>query len=558
MDQPTTRWGLVPLVLCFALLLAAPVAMAASDGLPAVYVYEERGEVEVITSLGAYLFSVEDAALRSAYLYYETWGAQGGELVPGTTTQLVQVDAEALGGAAPILKQERPILRRLLSLRFSFPLLSYIAYREYAPGTTFPFSIEGQDEGFELLFAERDATGKAIVEFGGSVGGLDVVKRFIFEDVPYYAVGVEIEATNPGDAAVDLKLNTAGYTPGGSGPALVYLFDGVRSDVARERGAYARFEGIGLVDKRTVFFLGADASSELSPFVAPTTDVSARFGVSWQVAPGTQTVNFTLYGGRRRFLLMEDAGIEAVDDPGTAARLIVPIVRFLELLHRTTGNYGWAIILFTLMTRIVLFPLMRKQYHSIAKTQRIQPRLKKIQERYKNDRQMMQQKTLEIYKKEGVNPMGGCLPMLIQLPIIFVIWRAMLYASEQIHLSPGFLWIPDLSLHDPLFILVIVTTAIMIVQQKFMSPMGTGDAKGVQKYMGYFFPVMMAVLLWRFPAGLWLYYLLTTGAQVGQQAIVNWEMARAGDGPSALSADEDDLDLEMEESDGDEGASEGD
>jgi len=535
MDQPTTRWGLVPLVLCFALLLAAPVAMAASDGLPAVYVYEERGEVEVITSLGAYLFSVEDAALRSAYLYYETWGAQGGELVPGTTTQLVQVDAEALGGAAPILKQERPILRRLLSLRFSFPLLSYIAYREYAPGTTFPFSIEGQDEGFELLFAERDATGKAIVEFGGSVGGLDVVKRFIFEDVPYYAVGVEIEATNPGDAAVDLKLNTAGYTPGGSGPALVYLFDGVRSDVARERGAYARFEGIGLVDKRTVFFLGADASSELSPFVAPTTDVSARFGVSWQVAPGTQTVNFTLYGGRRRFLLMEDAGIEAVDDPGTAARLIVPIVRFLELLHRTTGNYGWAIILFTLLTRVILYPLMRKQYHSMARMQKLQPKLRKIQERFREDRQLQQQKLMELYKREGVNPFGGCLPMFVQIPLLVLLWRAIFYSSEQMHLSSGFMWLADLSVRDPYYILVVLTTAVMLVQQRMMTPMTAGgEGGGSSKLIGYVFPLFMAVFFASFPAGLWLYYFLTTVLQVGQQAIVNWELGRSEAGKLAV------------------------
>ena len=116
--------------------------------------------------------------------------------------------------------------------------------------------------------------------------------------------------------------------------------------------------------------------------------------------------------------------------------------------------------------------------------------------------------------------------MVIQLPIIIVIWRALLYASEQIHLSPGFLWVPDLSLHDPYFILVIVTTLIMMAQQYFMSPM-TSDAAGPQKYMGYFFPLLMAFMLWRFPAGLWLYYLLTTAAQVGQQAFVNWEMARA-------------------------------
>jgi YidC/Oxa1 family membrane protein insertase len=171
--------------------------------------------------------------------------------------------------------------------------------------------------------------------------------------------------------------------------------------------------------------------------------------------------------------------------------------------------------------------------------------LKRVQARYKDTKEEMQKKTLEIYRKEKVNPMSGCFPMVIQLPIIIVIWRALLYASEQIHLSPGFLWLPDLSLHDPYFILVVLTTLVMLLQQHFMTPMTTTDAAGPQKYMGYFFPLMMGFLLWKFPSGLWLYYLLTTAAQVGQQAFVNWEMARANAGQAALSDDEyDDLDKE--------------
>ena len=143
--------------------------------------------------------------------------------------------------------------------------------------------------------------------------------------------------------------------------------------------------------------------------------------------------------------------------------------------------------------------------------------------------------------------------MIIQLPIIIVIWRALLYASEQIHLSPGFLWVSDLSLHDPYFILVIVTTLIMLLQQYFMSPMTSPDAAGPQKYMGYFFPLMMGFLLWKFPAGLWLYYLLTTAAQVGQQAFVNWEMARAS-ANQVVVPDDDFIDVDetaTENNDGD-------
>ena len=233
---------------------------------------------------------------------------------------------------------------------------------------------------------------------------------------------------------------------------------------------------------------------------------------------------------------------------------MIPVIQFLNMLYRATGNYGWAIILFTLLTRIVLFPLMRKQYHSMAKMQKVQPKMKRVQERFKDDKKLQQQKVMELYRKEGVNPMSGCLPLLVQLPILILIWRAILYSAELIHVSPGFLWIPDLSMHDPFFILVILTTGIMLVQQWLMTPR-LGEAAGSQKYFGYVFPLIMAVLLWRFPAGLWLYYLLTTGAQVVQQAIVNRETANADVGRLG-SVEEDEADSDDETGEEDAGAEE--
>ena len=529
-----------------ALLASVAWSAAAVDGpLPAIYVYEERGEVEVVTSLASYLFSEAEADLRSVYLYYETWGSAGGELIQGMETSLIQVDPEKLERQEPILKEDRPILRRLLAMRLSFPLNSFIARREPVPGATFPFTFEGQDAPFTLVRAERNADGLAVVEFAGVVAGVDVVKRFLIEDVSYYSINVEIEVANPGETPVELRMNAGGYTPGGGAPSLVYLFDGVRSEERRDPELYSQFGGLGLVSKGTVMFLAPDDGTAITPFVAPATDVSWRFGATWEVSPGTQLQSFLLYGGRRRFLLMEEAGLEAVDDPGIAARLIVPVVRFLDLLFRATGNYGWAIILFTILTRVVLYPLMRKQYHSMARMQKLQPKLRKIQERYREDRQLQQQKLMELYKREGVNPFGGCLPMLVQLPLLVLLWRAIFYSSEQMHLSSGFLWLADLSVRDPYYILVILTTAIMIVQQRLMTPT-TGDAGPSGKLMGYIFPLFMAVFFASFPAGLWLYYFLTTALQVGQQAIVNWELARAEVGTAS------DLTAELlEEVDGD-------
>ena len=190
---------------------------------------------------------------------------------------------------------------------------------------------------------------------------------------------------------------------------------------------------------------------------------------------------------------------------------------------------------------------MRKQYHSMAKMQKLTPKMQQLRQRFKDDRQLQQQKLMELYKKEGVNPMGGCLPMVIQLPILVLLWKAILYSAEQIHLSPGFLWLSDLSLRDPYFILVILTTAVMMLQSKLMTPMTAGEGSGSQKYMGYIFPVFMAVFLYNFPAGLWLYYFLTTILQVGQQYFVNWELARAEEGAPTVSASADALEEDQQD-----------
>jgi YidC/Oxa1 family membrane protein insertase len=122
--------------------------------------------------------------------------------------------------------------------------------------------------------------------------------------------------------------------------------------------------------------------------------------------------------------------------------------------------------------------------------------------------------------------LGGCLPLLVQLPLLVLLWKAILYSTEEIHLSAGFLWMADLSLRDPYFIFVVVTTAAMILQQKLMTPVTTGDSRNAA-FIGYVFPIVMAIFLWNFPAGLWMYYFLTTIFQVAQQYIVNRELAHA-------------------------------
>jgi len=465
---------------------------------------EFDGELLVTTPLGNYVFSEDGGTLRSVLLTFAPYGSNVAELVAGTTT-----NAETLA-------------------------------RAYLAGAEFPFDLLYEDVSFEYTLAEPvyTDTGAIVIEFLGQGDGISVVKRFQIEPDALYTLTAEVEITSTEALTEPVHLVVSNYTPTEKGRQLTYLFDDKPGTAQLAPGSYFSFQGLGLMDDEIVFFLNPDEATPVLPF-AELTDAGTRtIGVQLSVSSGTSTYRFLLYGGRRRFISMEAAGIEALDQAGAFSQAMVYVIRLLNWLYKYTGNYGWSIILFTIIMRIILFPLMRKQYHSMARIQQIQPRLKRIQARYKDNKEEMQKKTLEIYRKEKVNPMSGCLPMVIQLPIIIVIWRALLYASELIHLSPGFLWVPDLSLHDPYFILVVVTTLIMMAQQYFMSPMTTTDSKGPQKYMGYFFPLLMAFMLWRFPAGLWLYYLLTTAAQVGQQAFVNWEMARAGGGQVGVPDDE--------------------
>jgi YidC/Oxa1 family membrane protein insertase len=496
---------------CLGLAMLSCAAVAAPRDI--TYVTLERDgvrEVEVETPLARIILSEQGGVMKSAFLSFAPYGSTVSELVPGTTTN-VKTFA-----------------------------------RQYVADAIFPFalSVNGEREGrYQLIDVGVDeATGVFRAVFQGSVAGTAIEKRYTIAPDAVYTIGFELSVNNPTAAAAQVQMTVGNYVQKAGGLEITYLFDGQPGTQLLARESYQAFGGAGLMDKQTVFFLSPGAGATMLPTFERTASGSQHFGFAFTAEPQAKTsAKSMLYGGRRRFLLMQEAGLQALDRPGVGARLMIPVIQFIDILFRATGNYGWAIILFTILSRVLLYPLMNKQMHSMAKLQRLQPKMKRVQERFKDDKQLLQQRLMELYKKEGINPMSGCLPMVIQLPIIFIIWRAILYAGERIHLSPGFLWMPDLSLYDPYFILVILTTAIMIVQQWKLTPQTGSDGAPGAKYFGYVFPVLMAILLWRFPAGLWLYYLLTTGAQAAQQALVNRQLARSDRLAAATS--EGDLDL---------------
>ena len=203
---------------------------------------------------------------------------------------------------------------------------------------------------------------------------------------------------------------------------------------------------------------------------------------------------------------------------GAIAKLML---KGIVLIHSFLPNYGWALILFTLFLKLVLFPLTYSSSVSMAKMQSLQPKMKAIKKKYKNTKDMEQRKLMNmeimaLYKQEKVNPAGGCLPILLQLPILFGFFR-LLSVSINVRHEPWILWITDLSKKDPYYVLPILMGVTQFIQQR-MTPSG-GDE--TQKKLMYIMPVVMTVMFASFPSGLNLYWCFSNVLQIGQQHIIN-------------------------------------
>lgn len=254
----------------------------------------------------------------------------------------------------------------------------------------------------------------------------------------------------------------------------------------------------------------------------------ALAGPAQTLQPGGEAAQrFALYAGPKDLDLLKEAGpdLDNILDLGWFDVLARPALYLLRFLYRFSGNYGLAIILVTLLQKIVFHPLTVKSLRSMQAMQALQPKLAALQERYKNNPKKKQQETMELYKKHGVNPMGGCLPMLLQIPIFIALYNA-LSSSVEMWRAP-FLWIKDLSQPDALFtvdiwglknypfnLLALLMGASMFVQQK-MAP-AVGDPRQA-KMMLYLMPTVFTFMFWTFPSGLVLYWLVNNILQIGQQ-----------------------------------------
>ena len=192
--------------------------------------------------------------------------------------------------------------------------------------------------------------------------------------------------------------------------------------------------------------------------------------------------------------------------------LSIPIFMVMSLIHHIVGNWGWSIILVTLLIKLVLYPLSAKSYHSMAKMRRLQPRMQQLRETHAGDREAIGKATMQLYKKEGVSPLGGCLPIVVQIPIFIGLYY-MLLASVELRQAPFIFWIKDLSAADPYFVLPIIMGISMFVQQR-LSP---SPPDPLQAKLFMLMPVLFTVLFLHFPSGLVLYWIVNNVVSILQQ-----------------------------------------
>jgi YidC/Oxa1 family membrane protein insertase len=246
---------------------------------------------------------------------------------------------------------------------------------------------------------------------------------------------------------------------------------------------------------------------------------------------GSGRVAFGLFIGPKSIDVLKSVGhnLDEALDLGIFAVIARPLLWLLLKLHLFTGNYGWAIILLTIGIRIAFYPVNQKQARAMKAMQRIQPELKKIQEKFKDDREKLNQEMMETYRRHKVNPLAGCLPMLLQLPVFIGLYNVLLAAIE-LRGAPFVSWITDLSQPDRLGalavpfvsppgipVMTLLMGASMFVQQR-MTPAG-GDP--MQQRMMMFLPLIFTVMFINFPSGLVLYWLANNVMSIGQQYMTN-------------------------------------
>ncbi|SDV48416.1 membrane protein insertase YidC [Chitinasiproducens palmae] len=367
------------------------------------------------------------------------------------------------------------------------------------------------------------------------VGGVKLVKTYTFTRGSY-VIGVDQRIENVGTQPVqptvymelvrdDTPVETPRFSHTFIGPAVYTSQDHFQkisfSDVDKGKADYARQADNGWIAMVQHYFASAwipTQGAARDVYVGKTDASLYRVGYKLPVTaiqPGASAdVKARLFAGPEEERMLEGVapGLELVKDYGWVTIIAKPLFWLLEKIHSYLGNWGWSIVVLTLLIKAVFFPLSAASYKSMARMKELTPRLQALRERYKDEPTKLNPAMMELYKTHKVNPLGGCLPVVVQIPVFISLYWVLL-SSVEMRAAPWVLWIHDLSQQDPYFILPILMTISMFVQTK----LNPTPPDPVQAKMMLFMPLAFSVMFFFFPAGLVLYYVVNNVLSIAQQ-----------------------------------------
>ena len=382
----------------------------------------------------------------------------------------------------------------------------------------------------DLRFEYRDST------------GIHAIKEFHFNPTSYIVTFHSVvtqgdQALAPiiqwGPAVGDIVTEVSRFTVKAEGlhAAAGKIQRLAPKDIAKQASYEGDFQYAGVDDQyfMTAAIFPGQSRIIYQPISIPPPEGSkeaSRDLVSYAIEPARRDVPIKFFAGPKDFdvLFSIDHDFVRAINFGMFAFLVVPLLRSLKWLNGYVGNYGWSIILLTVIINAIMFPLRHKSVVSMRKMQEIQPQVKAIQDRYAKlkatdpAKQKMNQELMALYKERGVNPASGCVPMLLTMPVLFAFY-ALLSTAIELRGAPFILWIHDLSLHDPLYITPVLMGVSQVWQQRITPQVGADPAQ--QKMMMLMPVVFTFMFLWA-PAGVAIYWLMANLWGIGQQYLTNY------------------------------------
>lgn len=414
--------------------------------------------------------------------------------------------------------------------------------------THYPFQL---DYAFDLsdfaYVAQSLQTPKVDVNSGQAVWNLEdekikvtrTIQKIPGEQYLNASFRFEFKSTKPNFAFISIYTKAIGDNEEALDERLSYYdtgrnFDYVQSESDTELTSLpSPMKWIAVTSRYFVLALINTSPIEPKALIQPIGGGLNRLSFVYPVSSNILEVNTKVFFGPKKIDVLKsvEPTLDHVVDLGWFTFVAYPILNFLKWLYDMVGNWGVAIILLTIVIKILTYPLQYMAMKGARKMQVIQPQLTKIKEKYKDDREALNREMLMLMKGQGYNPLAGCLPILIQIPIFFALYRV-IYSYIELYHAPFAFWIQDLSSKDPYYITPVLLTATMFIQQHLTPTPPTVDP--IQQKMLKWMPVIFGVFMLALPSGLTLYMLTNAIVSIIQQWILNKQLGIQPNAPVVL------------------------